>query len=64
MKADTCLKNVRCDCGGCKNFAITTLDTHGYKGSICLCKDCFLNLYKDLTKIKRTYELNNKNKDK
>lgn len=54
MKLDRCLNNVRCDSGGCKKFAICTIDTNGYKGSICLCRECFNALFKDAQKLKKS----------
>ena len=56
MRVDKCLKNVRCDCGGCKNFAIANIDTNGYKGSICVCRKCFDDLCRDITKLKKSYQ--------
>ena len=51
------LKNVRCDTVGCHKIAKYNLDTNSYKGSTCLCLECFNNLYKAMQLIKKSTTL-------
>lgn len=48
MTVDKCLKNVRCHIAGCNNFAEYNIDTNGFKGNLCLCKQCTNELFKEL----------------
>ena len=48
MKVELCLKNVRCDGKMCHNLAYASIHTDGYQGNICLCKNCFDSLTKEI----------------
>lgn len=54
MYIEKCLKNIRCDTAGCHQLAKFNINTSSYKGSICLCDDCFNKLSTAIQKIKKT----------
>lgn len=46
------LKNIRCDTANCNKFSSFVINTSGYKGSLCLCEDCFDDLLNQMKKFK------------
>ena len=57
MKVELCLKNVRCDGKTCHDLAYVSIHTDTYKGCVCLCKNCFDKLTKE---VKNFIKLQNK----
>ncbi len=53
MTVEKCPKNVRCDTANCHTFATYNINTNGYKKNICLCDNCFNQLYLSMQKAKR-----------
>lgn len=53
MQIEECLKNVRCDKISCHKMAKYNLNLSSYKGSTCLCEDCFNLLFEAMQKIKK-----------
>ena len=51
MNIDKCENNVRCHVAGCNKIAICNIDTNGFKGNLCLCKECLEKLEKLLKKF-------------
>ena len=52
MEIAECLRNVRCDKISCHKLAKYNLNISSYKGSICLCEECFNHLFLAINKIK------------
>lgn len=54
MKIDECLNNVRCYTANCNKMAKYNIDTNGFKGNLCFCKNCFEELSKLILQINKS----------
>ena len=59
MKVELCLKNVRCDGRTCHDLAYVSIHNDGYKGSFCLCKNCFDKFVKEIKNFTKTQNKHN-----